>query len=75
MGQNDMQCLAEAICLHMLPLMSNVWLASIIRYPNEVRLVIKEAVKIINSSQDPYKGRGNPEKMMDGWVNGSLPLI
>lgn len=52
MGQNDMQCLAEAICLHMLSVMS---LASIIGYPNEVHSVMREAVKIINCSQDPMK--------------------
>lgn len=47
-----MQCLAEAICLHMLSVMS---LASIIGYPNEVHSVMREAVKIINCSQDPIK--------------------
>lgn len=52
MGQNDMQFLAEAICLHMLPLMS---LASIMGYSNEVHSVMREAVKIINSSQDPIR--------------------
>lgn len=67
MGQDDMQCLAEAICLHMLPLMSP---ASIMGNPNEVQLVMREAVKIMNSSQDPHKGRGSFGKMMDGWIGG-----
>lgn len=39
MGHNDMQCLAEAIWLHMLPLML---LASIMGYCNEVHSVMRE---------------------------------
>lgn len=53
MGQNDMQCLAEAICLCMLLLML---LTSVIESPNEVRSVMSEAVKIINS----YEGEVSP---------------
>lgn len=37
MGQDDVQCLAEAICLHMLPLMSSA--VSIMGRHNEARLV------------------------------------
>lgn len=59
MGQNDMQCLAEAICLHMLSLMSP---PSIMEYSNEVHSLTGEAVKIRNSSQDPIRAGAAPQR-------------
>lgn len=64
MGQNDVQCLAETICLHMLWLMS---LPFIMGYSNEVRSVMREPVKIINCSQDPINREGSSGKMMYEW--------
>lgn len=60
MGQNDMQCLAEAICLHMLPLMS---MLSIMGNNNEVHLVMREALYILL--------RG-PVRSGTGWLAVSL---
>lgn len=59
MGQDDVQCLAEAICLHMLPLMSAA--VSIMGRHNEARLVEERGAW--NSSQ------GQSEKF-DGWMDG-----
>lgn len=67
MGQNYKQWLVEAICLHMLSLML---LASIMWCPNEVHLVMREAVKIINCSQDRIK-TGQHWKD-DGWNSKRL---
>jgi len=62
MGHNDMQRLAEAICLHMLPL---ILLASIMGGPNELHSVMGEVENTMNCPQDPKKGRSTIGKMMD----------
>lgn len=71
MGQNDMQCLAEAICLHLLPLML---LVSIMGYPNEVHWIVSEAEEIINTNWDPVKKGATTEKwwMDEKWLTTHL---
>lgn len=60
MGHNDMQCLAQAICLHMLLL---ILLASIMACSNEVHSVIGEAENTLNCPQDPK----NEEAAVERW--------
>lgn len=63
MGHNDMQCLAEAICLHMLLL---ILLVSVMGgCPNEVHSVMEEAENTINCPQDPKNGRRSNRKVMN----------
>lgn len=52
MGHNNMQCLAEVICLHMLPL---ILLVPIMGCPNELHSVMEVAENTINCPQDQNK--------------------